>query len=314
MPKDRNQAARPSATSRFTNFLRRRVRAVQGAYPVVKMRANVETRLNAVFRPGLYSSVHSFCLFIGHGRSGSTLVGALLNAHRNVVLSNELDVLHYAERGLPRNDLFNHVRLTARSQARHGSTGGGGYAYAVPDQWQGRHDHIHIIGDRKAGATAIQLYRNPELLRRLQDVVQLPLRFVCVVRNPFDSLTTTFKRTSHRATKSGDEYLRALVETYFNRWAAVEFVFNELGEDHVIFVRHDAVLEDTESRLAELCEFLRIDADPGYLASCAGIVRRKPSITRHSPECEWPSDLIDDVHERMSKLRWLEGYAWDSSP
>jgi hypothetical protein len=40
-----------------------------------------------------FGKMRTFRCFVGHGRSGGTLIGALLNAHPNVVMSNELNGL-----------------------------------------------------------------------------------------------------------------------------------------------------------------------------------------------------------------------------
>ena len=95
----------------------------------------------------------TFCCFVGHGRSGGTLVGALLNAHPNIVMSNELNALRRLATGLSAQQLYRVIYLVSARQVRRGSMGGGGYSYAVDSQWQGKHKDLTVIGDRKAGAT-----------------------------------------------------------------------------------------------------------------------------------------------------------------
>src|SRR5687768_14904123 len=106
-----------------------------------------------------FGELRTFCCFIGHGRSGGTLVGALLNAHPNVVMSNELNALRRLRLGMSALDLFRLIYLVSKRQAQRGSMGGGGYSYEVPNQWQGKHKELTVIGDRKAGATAYEIVR-----------------------------------------------------------------------------------------------------------------------------------------------------------
>jgi len=289
--------------------IRRLVRSAEQSDIAVDTRAAISTLYNKYANPGLYDDVRFFCLFIGHGRSGSTLVGALLNAHRSIVLANELNTLRCIRRRMPRERLFNHIRSTSISQARHGSAGGGGYRYAVPGQWQGKHDRISVIGDRKAGTTAIQLFREPELLKQLQTSVKVPLKFICVVRNPFDSITTTFKKTFRRPNEPAESHLSRQIDAYFDRWAAVTHVHEQLGDDHVAFVRHEDMVMDTASQLAALCRFLEIEADSEYLTACASIVKRKPSITRDT--VEWAPDLVAAVRAGQAGIPWLDDYDFD---
>jgi hypothetical protein len=253
----------------------------------------------------LFDHLTRFCLFIGHGRSGSTLVGALLNAHPSVVMSNELDVLEYVKLDLTREQLFNLIYYMSRRQVRRGSPGGGGYSYAVPGQWQGRHRVVRVIGDRRAGSTAIQLFRQPGLLPRLQDTARIPLSFVCVVRNPFDTIATTFRKTTRLANESPDDHMRRQIARYFERWTAIARVVEQSGKDSVAFVFHEALAADPSGVLSQLCAFLDIGADAAYLADCASIVRRDPHITRTS--IDWPPHLVELVRHEMAEVPWLRG-------
>ena len=45
------------------------------------------------------SNAQSLCLFVGHGLSGSTLVGSLLDAHPHIAIANELNLLQQLRRG-----------------------------------------------------------------------------------------------------------------------------------------------------------------------------------------------------------------------
>ena len=312
MPKDPIASNRHFSLDGVTDFLRHQYRSVEQSNLAVQFRANLASLYNDLANPSLFDSARYFCLFIGHGRSGSTLVGALLSAHKNVVLSNELNVLRHIRRGMSRKHLYNHIRSTSRSQARHGSSGGGGYSYAVPNQWQGKHERIDVIGDRKAGAVAIQLFREPELLGKLQETVRIPVKFVCVVRNPYDSITTTFRKTVRIPGEAPESHLRRQIESYFHRWAAVKAVFTELGDEHITFVHHEAMLEDTQSQLSDLCGFFAVEPDPSYLEDCASIVKRNPRVTRTT--FDWHAELIDEVREKMVDLPWLQRYDFDSQP
>lgn len=259
----------------------------------------------------VFDDVRRFCLFIGHGRSGSSLVGALLNAHKHVVMSNELNVFDYLSRGRTRDQILNLIYRTSARQARMGSKGGGGYTYAVPNQWQGRSDKPRVIGDRKAGATAILLFHDPELAHRLRRIVEMPLSFVSVVRNPFDALTTTLEKTIRQSGETESEHLQRQIDHYFERAAAIMYVLTEFGEDAVRFVHHDRLIRDPHSELAELCLFLDLPCDEDYLRDCASIIRPKANLTRW--RIDWPRELIEQVESKASAIPWLESYRYDES-
>ena len=50
-----------------------------------------------------FAGIGSFLMFVGHPRSGHSLVGALIDAHPNAVVAHELDALKYVEAGFGRD-------------------------------------------------------------------------------------------------------------------------------------------------------------------------------------------------------------------
>src|SRR5512143_1721936 len=55
---------------------------------------------------GEFLRVERFCLFVGYPRSGHSLVGAFLNAHRHAVVSHELNVGPLVLAGISRDALY----------------------------------------------------------------------------------------------------------------------------------------------------------------------------------------------------------------
>jgi len=136
-----------------------------------------------------FSYAETYCQFIGYPRSGHTLIGALLNAHPDVVIANELGVLDWMRKGFSRLQLFAMILRRDRDFERQDYTFIG-YQYAVPNQWQGRFRRIRVLGDKDAGRDTTQLRQRPELLDRLRRKLRLKIRVVHVVRNPYDALST----------------------------------------------------------------------------------------------------------------------------
>src|SRR5512134_3319196 len=53
-------------------------------------------------QPGLFGEVRDYVMFLGHARSGGTLAGALLDAHPNAIIGDEVDVFQYVNAGFER--------------------------------------------------------------------------------------------------------------------------------------------------------------------------------------------------------------------
>lgn len=257
-----------------------------------------------------YDSLVNFCMFIGHGRSGSTLIGSLLNAHPNIVISNELDVLEYIDKGLQQKQIFCLIYFISKRFVKHGSVGGGDYAYTVPGQWQGKHKELFVIGDRKAGATSSGFLIKPELLKKFKNVITLEKKFIHVIRNPFDTISTSFKKTPRKPGEKPEEHLKRQIRFDFMRCSAVQSARREFGDANMMDLFHEDLIADPQKSLKEACDFLGVDSTQDYLEACAKIVKKRPHKARWS--VEWPDDLIGLVNSQLNKFPWLKRYSYDS--
>ena len=238
--------------------------------------------------------------FVGAARTGSTLVGALLDAHPSAVVANEVNAFYHVHRGITRDALFQLLVEHARRFARRGSTWTD-YSYAVPGQWQGRFDTLRVIGDKKAGATTAMLQRHPDLVDMVADVAGVPLRLVHVVRNPFDALATKVRR---RPEVSVEE----LTGTFFRRCETVlELARRRPGD--VIDVRHEALIAEPRRELSRVLDHLGLGADAGYLDAATSIVRPAPRASR--TETAWPDGALEHVAARLGDFPFFAGYRFE---
>ena len=134
--------------------------------------------------------VKCFVLFIGHARSGTSITGALLDAHPNVVLANEHYTLHqlayFPDRYADRRALFSSLYAQERTKALHfKESSRKGYSLFVNGSAMGRFEgRLGVIGDKAAGATVGLYLTDPVefkgVLDRLRELVGVPLKFVHV--------------------------------------------------------------------------------------------------------------------------------------
>jgi hypothetical protein len=259
-------------------------------------------RVGAVRHEARIAEVERYCFFVGFPRSGTSLVGQLLNAHREIVISHESDALRFIEtRGATRNEVFGMILENDRAFVRRGAEGGG-YDFVVPGQSQGSADRIRVIGDKKAGASATRLGRNPALLDQLRDVVGVPIRIVSLVRNPYDNISTLASRSSITLEEAADTYFRL---------AADNMTVGSVARDGELHrVRFEQLVADPRGELNRLCAFLDVDAPVEYIDACASIVFDSPRRTRTS--APWTPALIADVERRIAGVDFLSGYTYDA--
>ncbi len=124
------------------------------------------------------AAVERFLLFVGYPRSGHSIVGALLNAHRDAVVAHELDAPPLIVGGCSRDELFS--RILARAYWFNMRGNRANYPYAVPGQWQGRFETLRVIGDKRGGSVTHTLADHPDFFERVRSLVGIPLRLVHV--------------------------------------------------------------------------------------------------------------------------------------
>jgi hypothetical protein len=253
-----------------------------------------------------FASIRTFCCFVGHGRSGGTLIGALLNAHPNVVMSNELHALRRLRTGMSATQLYRLIYLKTQRQVQRGSVGGGGYSYQVAGQWQGRHRELRVIGDRKAGATAYEIVQYPQALEILDRKIRLDKKFVHVIRNPFDTITTTFQKTRPKPGELSGEHLSREIRNYFARCGAVKQIEQRFGAASIHHLHHERLIAAPIQQLQSLCNFLGVEPFADYLQACAGILQSSPHESRKA--LEWPDQQVTEVNQAMKNCRWLDAY------
>ncbi len=257
----------------------------------------LRTLLPAIGERRLFHDVRTFCLFIGVNRSGSSLVGSLLNAHRHALIAHELNALHFVRRRFSRMQLFYLLRAQDRAFER-ADRQWYGYDYRVEDQWQGRCERLLVIGDKHAGGATHLLGRRPELIQRLAGCVRVPVKMIHVVRHPLDNIATIHRRQNLS--------LDAATAYFFDHVATNARLLRKYGAEVLTIALEDMIAEPQES-IAHVCAHLGLDAPAEYLAACAKFVFAEPRQSRRG--LIWPPALAAEVNRRSAQVTFLSRYA-----
>ena len=248
-----------------------------------------------------FDRIARFCLFVGYPRSGHSLIGALLNAHRNAVISHELNAHEFILNGCTRDHLYS--RIIARAAWFNLRGNRGTYPYQVPHQWQGRFEALQVIGDKRGGLLTRCIAAHPDFLSRVRALVSVPLRLIHVVRNPFDNIS---------AISIGNELsLEESIEFYFFHCQTTARLGDLCDPSEVTTVYHEEMIRDPRSVLRHLCVFLGLGPDPGYLDDCCSIVFSEPTYTRR--KVTWSMAAIHEVERKARSYRFLDGYQFEIS-
>lgn len=261
-----------------------------------------KSRLNG----GAYRDLAVFCAFIGPTKSGSTLVGSLLDAHPEAIFADEVDALRYVDAGFNRHQVVEILLRRSRRQAMIGRVTArrlAAYDFAVDGQWQGRYQTLRVIGDSKAGMSTRRLGRNPDLLARAERVMKdAQPRYIMVIRNPFDPITAMRIR-GRRSTANA-------TRRYFENCAYLETLRQAIDPGRLFVVRYEEFVARPQAILADLCHFLGLEADQAYLDACSAIVYDKPEQIRG--QLEWPAEDRQAVLRQIASYDFLAEYTFEN--
>ncbi len=271
---------------------------------LVKERIATEIAIQA--QPDRFCDVETFCLIIGHNKSGTSMIGGLLDAHPEVILSDEVGALRYLLAGFEREQVFHLLvrgsrreKLKGRVTARRLTP----YSYDVPGQWQGDYTRLRVIGDGKAGSTTRIFRENPGALARLRaSMAGINLRFIQTIRNPFDPISVMMVR--------GKRSFENSINNYFANCDTLIRLHEQIGPNNLLPIRYEDFVQQPEEYLQKLAQFLGIEASPDYVKACMGILRPRPVQDRHM--VAWSEKWVRMVEAKIQKYDFLEGYNFQS--
>jgi hypothetical protein len=254
-----------------------------------------------LFTPTRYfDRVQRFCFFIAPARSGHSIVAHLLSAHPDVLIGDEVDVLHYINEGYSASRLYALCRWKDIYFQRHKRIKSG-YDYAVPGtaQGEGRKKHPLVIGGAKGGASTRILASDPGVIDRLRAEVGVPLRVIFHVRHPFDVMATKIRRHP-RSVRAAAEGIRKLA-------SRLENAFDLMQDDERLFQTHEELIAEPKAQFERLFRFLDVEPIPEIVEACAGKVWKAPHKTRTALQWEGDDDearLVED----LKKTRFFASY------
>ncbi|EDV19528.1 uncharacterized protein TRIADDRAFT_61995 [Trichoplax adhaerens] len=283
--------------------------------------------------PSDYNQLKSFVLFCGFPRSGQSLVGAIMDAHPHMTIAHDFNILGGWSKNLSwRNDKKDLYRaLYERSRDRNGNRkklAGNRRNFFVPKLYQGTfQDYIQIIGDM-SGQRLTQAYvkdfnkakRNVDSIRHF---IGMPIKFIMVLRNPFDTIATQVLRTlkakaRKKASKMQDTnlseadqvnltkvLLNKRIRAYLKAVEANKKIYR-MYKNQTLILYLNEIVNSPDTEITKICNFLGIQCSKKYISLCSDIVNEQQSITRK--QIQWTEHQKDMILNKISKTKWLRKF------
>lgn len=241
-------------------------------------------------------TVRCFVLIVGNARSGSTLLGSILDGHPRAVVASESAASATFWRGMSGADILRDVVHNATQAAAEGRLSEG-YRYQIGPSPESKHD-VLLAGDKTWNPALLLLHGNPGLLPSLEERLGMPVRLVHAIRNPFDSIATMHRRSGAS--------IADRIRWYFMHCEAAAALEGRLAAERFLESHHASLLTDPEGELRRLCDFLDLPPDAAHLEAVRGMLFARPR--RPATEIEWEARDLAEITARMADFPFLDRY------
>ena len=243
-----------------------------------------------------FSDLEAIILFIGYSRSGHSLVGSLLDAHPEILISHELHFMKHLLSGVTANNIAESIVINSAIFNKDGREYTG-YDYSIDGQYQGKVKRLRVLGDKKGNGTFRIIRKYPEVLTLL-DKFNVPVKFIHVIRNPYDNIATRAKRNNTS--------LRFAAKGYFKNME----VITRITQNTTFEVQH-VLLEDLiykpEATLNSLITSLDLERPTeNYLNACKERLFSKPKETRF--DYSWDPMLVNFISKKIKHYEFLKRF------
>ncbi len=292
--------------------------------------------------PSDISQLETFVFFVGYPRSGHSIVASCLDAHPDAVIAHEYNLFSkllqpdIQEQFTNRSVLFSALYQNSLKQSQVGwrsdlqKFSRKGYSLKVNSSrsWQGKFRKLKVIGDKSGGVTTHIFRDSPEMFveayNDLTKTVQVPIKVLHIVRNPYDIIATKLlyrlstEKSKTKANYSADHPLSdspAIMQ-------AVKALESEAKAVHELTVKRrlfkdilevhnvDFILK-TEMTVRRLCKFLDLDCYQNFIRLCKSVVYDKPSKSRLA--IRWSQAAKRSINQIIKRYPFFSRYSIESN-
>ena len=288
-----------------------------------------------------FEHVKTFLFFLGHQRSGHSIVGSILDAHPHIILAHEGKVFLKLNEDMSSetpqyNDKFQVFNELWRNSF-HSSVSGlrtedekahrKGYTLSIDGLYQGTYvPPIEVIGDKNGGQTTLFFIAEPlrweQVWFKLKSMIgNIPIKVLHVIRNPYDNIATRalYKfggpkkvakvKHGNKSYEVDVTIIKQQIDEYFNMFQAIQQIRHKY-DLNILEVHGKDLIENPKATILLMCKFLGVLCSDNYLEICNNKLFKTESKTRY--KLRWTKQLISAVQDSIMKFDSLKRYSFDS--
>jgi hypothetical protein len=240
------------------------------------------------------AGVDKFVLVVGNARSGTTIVGSIIDSHPRMLCANETASSAQFWRNRSRDDILSEIR---ENSARNLATGrfSEGYRYAIETPVK---SDIAVYADKIWNPALLLLAGDFGLLNRLADTLCAPIALVHCVRNPFDVIATM-----HRRSKAP---LEDRARWFFMHCDAALSLYSRCVP--IYDLASESLISNPAGVSSDLFRWIGYCADDDHLSRIDATVHGEVHQSRL--DVAWPDALVREIEERAAEYPFLSRYTF----
>lgn len=262
---------------------------------------------NSLTHENRYDNLRFLCLFIGYPRSGHSVIGALLDAHENIAITHEFNILSKFKDFHTKEELFESIIENAKQNAETGRISYQ-YSYKMPDLSQGSVKVPIVLGDKMGSKTTLLLYDDYTLLAQLESFCSLPIKLIHVVRNPFDIITT--KAGYYNGTRAPitlPNLEKAIIQ--IEKEAIINQDLLRKLSERILTIKHEDLILKFEETVHKLFNHLELEASEEFVQNARKYVYMQPKPSRY--KYDWPKTHIHQVEKSIIQdISFMNNYTY----
>lgn len=304
--------------------------AITGSALVDRKKKKADSLPDAVI-----DGINKFVFFLGHPRSGHSIIASLLDAHPHIIIAHEVNIFTKMSESRPRfttkstifNALWKNSFYSFWQGHRSKQDAIKGYTLTIEGLYQGAYQsYIEVIGDKKAGKSTGLLANDPtewhKVYRELKSIVSLPIKVFHCIRNPYDNIATLIidnavvknhgslnsttigkVRNSHENYTFNPQEVEQQINMYFKYYQAIEDIKLELD---MLQIHHQDLIENPRETINKMCDFLGVSCSENYLDICSDKIFKSPSKSRY--RIVWEQYQLSEIKSQIKKIGSLQRY------
>jgi hypothetical protein len=245
-------------------------------------------------------------VFVGSPRTGSTLLGQIINFHPNCYIANESRLV---QRVIENNekiekvlqniykDAQNHFKQSLENDKKYGKT-----IDRYQPKWQNMQHltndidfekkEIKYLGDKKAGGVS-QVYKNEKEKTLKFFKENEKIKMIQIIRNPINAAKSLMK--SHNV-ESFEDACESIIEKTYLAEKLIEETNNK-----ALQLYYEDLLKEPQKEIKKIIEFLELEVNLNWIEKISTIITSTDNETFSENEIEIMNKLILQYNSMLLK-------------